>query len=448
MKNKGTILLLLCIVFISCGEDRSLEYANQTAHDRWIEKTMVDNYFWYNEMSVPKTINYFIDPASFVKERLAKKDAGYSYVEDRLDTESKASYGLKIDKQVIYDDTAYAVRVLYVESDSPAQKAGLERGDWIIKRNGKYIIKNQLDSLENGKAVQFTLGEQVVKQDENGDVIYKFNDKNIVDLEAARLTTDNPIHFHQIFPLSNGKNVGYLSLNNYAAGKSENKHIYDDELRAVSNDFKGQNVTDVILDLRYNSGGHFEFMQLLATILAPQEALDKKMCDLIYNDKHPEKNETILFGSDILSGGSNLNTQRLYIITGTTTGTLSDILINSLDPYMEGRMMLIGQSTKGNHTVTHPYKDEGLPYLNNEDYILHLVDCMARNSIDKVPDGGYTPHNDFTINELENVKNTYHQIWPLGNPKEHLLYTTLYFIQNGTAPPQEEDTRSRASSIK
>lgn len=436
MKNKSIILVLLCIVFASCGEDRSLEYVNQTAHDRWIERTMVDNYFWYKEMSVPKTINYFIDPAAFVKERLAKQDAGYTYVEDKVNTESKESYGLKLDKKILYDDTAYAVRVLYVESDSPAKKAGLERGDWIIKRNGKYIIKNQLDSLEKGKAVQFTLGEQVVKRDENEVVYYKFNDKNTIDLEAAQVTSDKPVHSYQTFTSSNGFKVGYLSLNNYSPNLAQYDHTYEDELRAVSNDFKAQGVTDVILDVRYNSGGHFEFMRLLATILAPQEALDQKMCDLIYNDKHPEKDETILFSSDILNGASNINTQRLFLITSSTTGTLTDILINSLEPYMKGRIGLIGQTTKGNHAVTHAYEDEGLPYLGNEQYILHLVDCMARNSIGKV-EGAYAPDKDFVIDELENVKDSYNQIWPLGNPKEHLLHTTLYFIENGTAPPKE-----------
>lgn len=389
---------------------------------------MRENYYWYEEIPTSK-LNYFTKPASaFLKTLVPSKDS-YSYIEDpTTDIESLYSYGFQFETSIRYNDTAYAARVLYVDSDSPAS-GKLKRGDWIIKRNDKYIIKNRIDSLYKGDAITLTLGEYNGYKDENEKIVHSFKDKGTIQLTAARITHDNPIHFGDIVTSTNGKKVGYLVYNRFMQGKDENDITYDNELRSISNTFKSGNLDEVVLDLRYNTGGSLESAQLLANILVPQEAIGKTMCHLKFNDKQSSRNETWTFSNEVLGSGSNLNLSKIYIITGSTTSSASDVLINILKAYMN--VTLIGQTTKGNYGGTHAYSNEE----EHPGYILHPIDCMIHNAKDELPTSGHAPTH--TLNELKEMT-----IFPFGNKDEIMLYSTLHLIDNGAMPSKDETRNS------
>lgn len=425
MKIRYIIPLLLCIILASCGEDRRTEYLEATAQDKWLYDMMAENYYWYADMPSSRGLNYFTAVPAFFGKILSTKDTGRSYVEDITDIESRNSYGFGFDASVRYNDSAYAVRVLYVESDSPANDAGLKRGDWIIKRNDQYIIRNRIDSLYKGKNIVLTLGEYYETTDENDNPIYGFREKEdgVRNLSAARITTDNPIHHYGIYS-TGSKTIGYLAYYHLKREQRENNESYNEELRSISNAFRSANLSDFILDLRYNAGGSIESAQLLGSILAPAEALGNTMCHLSFNDKTAaEKDTTLLFDNAVLGNGSNLNLNSLYIITGSATGGIPETLINSLKAYIND-VIIIGQTTKGNFTGTHAYTNEDFPQ-----YIFYPVDCMISNAKDEVPATGFTPN--YTINELN------YDMYPIGDINEILLYATVYFIENGSIPNME-----------
>lgn len=430
MKNKIIIFVILSALFVSCGEDRRKEYAEQTALDRWIESVMRENYYWYEDMPTSKKLNYFTEPIKFFSTLLSAKDKKYSYIEDPADIDGLKKYGIEFDASLRYNDTAYAVRVLYVESDSPAKEAMLERGDWIIKRNDKHILKSRIDSLYTGDAISLTRGEYKIILDENENEAIDFDDKDVVELPAARITKDNPIASSLSYRTPSGKRAGYLVYNHFTPGTSDGDFTYDNLLRNISNDFKSANLTDFILDLRYNTGGDLQSAQLLGSILAPQEALGQTMCKLRYNDKQSDKDESINFSQEILDGGSNLNLSSIYILTGPTTGSAAEVLINSLSAYMD--ITRIGRTTQGNHAGTHVYTDDVYPY------ILHPVDCMIYNAKDELPQSGFAPK--YVINELNDFT------YPFGSTEDPLLNAALYLIENGSLP--EESAKASLIHIK
>jgi len=430
MKNKNIVAILLCLFLASCGEDRRTEYVEITAPDRWIESVVRENYYWYEDMPAANSLNYFSPATTFFNKLLVSQDKS-SYLEDPADTETPKSYGIEFYAQ-IYNDTAYALKVLRVDSDSPAEEAGFERGDWIIKRNNEYIIKSRIDSLYKGTAITVTRGTYEQDQNENGDPIDTFKDKDIIKMSAARITSSNPLLYWGIFN-AGSKSVGYLAYNSFTPGRNDNDETYDNMLRSISNDFSGK-IDEMILDLRYNTGGELKSAHLLGSILAPQEALEKTMCNLEFSDKQASRDTTWTFSKDVLGTGLNLNLNKLYVIVGTNTASTSEVLINSLQAYIED-VTLLGQTTKGIFAGTHTYTSDEYPF------ILHPVDCMISNAKNYTPPSGYTP--TYAIDDLGGEVNTY----PIGSTNERLLYATLYLIETGDIPERFKPTTetSRAS---
>ena len=179
-----TLLALLLMLLTSCGEDRTGEFYALIEDRMWIEEVMRENYLWAEDMPViEKEDDYFQEPATFFKNMLSKnamngKGDKYSYMEEtkvenkeetRASTlERTSTYGMEF---VLTSDptgtTAHTfARVLYVLNDSPAQKAGIERGDWISAINEERITTDNYRQLMQGSAVSLTRSQII--NTENG----------------------------------------------------------------------------------------------------------------------------------------------------------------------------------------------------------------------------------------------------------------------------------------
>lgn len=73
-----------------------------------------------------------------------------------------------------------------------------------------------------------------------------------------------------------------------------------------------------------------ECAQLLASLLAPKEAVGHIFAELKYNDKQSYKDFSLLFDPDLIGSGVNMNIEGGYILTSSTTtgvaGTFYDCL--------------------------------------------------------------------------------------------------------------------------
>ena len=133
------VLTILPAVVCSCGVDRWAAYAERTKTDRWIDDTMRTWYYWYRDMPDENHVNYFVPPFEFFESVLSPKDGkgGYAYSTiDSLETGTRSipytdySYGFQFTtNRVESNDTALYAHILYVAKDSPADEAGLQRGD-------------------------------------------------------------------------------------------------------------------------------------------------------------------------------------------------------------------------------------------------------------------------------------------------------------------------------
>jgi C-terminal processing protease CtpA/Prc len=159
------VFLLIMILGTSCGVDRTGEFYALIEDRMWIEEVMRENYLWVEDIPViEKEEDYFQDPETFFKKLLSTsamngKGDKYSYIEiapkgteeDKRSTmlNRTSTYGMEF---VLTNDPTGTTshifaRILYVLPDSPAEKAGIQRGDWISAINKNRITPDNYQQM-------------------------------------------------------------------------------------------------------------------------------------------------------------------------------------------------------------------------------------------------------------------------------------------------------------
>ncbi|SHF23724.1 Peptidase family S41 [Bacteroides faecichinchillae] len=437
MMNLRKIILIPALIiafisgFISCGVDRWPEYAHQTALDSWMYDIMQQNYLWYGSMPSYDDVNLFLAPAGFLAKVKASNDS-YSFVDSVMET-PLPTYGFDYSLVRSQDiDTAYNALVTYVIPGSPAEKAGLQRGNWIMKVDTSYISKKYETALLQGtQARDLVMGvwKEVIPEVEEGEEepepVHKVVPNDItLKMGAAQIVEDNPFHKSKILDLSTGK-VGYLMYNSFTAGTKDDPEKYNNELREWSAELAQENINKVILDLRYNAGGTLDCVQLLSTILAPSYYLDQKMTFLEYNDKNIDKDATLTFDQQLLKNGKNLDLNTLIVLISGETAGAPEMLMNNLNNKIQ-KLIGIGSSTKGQNVATEKFINEEFPWAVNP------VVCTVYNSEHDTFSGGFQPH--YSVSSSTD----YSTFLPFGDPKEALLSVAIGVLE-GTYPPTDPD---------
>jgi hypothetical protein len=379
------------------------------------------------------------------------KSDSYSFVDSVMET-PLPTYGFDYSLVRSADiDTAYNALITYVIPGSPAEAAGLVRGDWIMKVDTSYISKKyETQLLQGTKARDLVMGvwKEVPVEPAEGEeeveeeFVYKVVPNGItLKLPAARSVEDNPIHKTKILTVKENNRdikVGYLMYSSFTAGTNSDPDKYNNELRQISQEFKTAGVKYVILDLRYNAGGSLDCVQLLGTILTSEVRLNKPMAYLEYNNKNRDKDATINFDSEILKSGVNLDLPGLFAITSSTTAGAPEMLIRSLFLKDSYPVVTIGGVTKGQNVATEQFINEEFLWSVNP------VVCTVYDS-NHDAGGAISPATDLKISEttIDGVTN-YSEFLPFGDPNERLLKVAIGVLEGTYPPEKEEDTTTKA----
>ena len=437
----ATLLLGGSLLFGACGEDRTYQFVDKTERCQWIYDVMSQWYLWHDEMPMPSEAQFFGEPETFFNKLLAKKDK-YSYIEmanaDVYSTRAidlRSSYG--IDFALYVDPVTQSqsapervARVLYVLPGSPADKAGIKRGQWITEIDNVHLSTKNYLGLVSGPAT--TLGISKLNYS-NVDSIY-WEPALLYNISASRYLEDNPFYVDTLYQLQ-GHRIAYLMYNRFSTGPNNtgNETQYNSQMRTIFQEFKKLQPTDFILDLRYNSGGYLNCAQVLASLLAPEEAMGKIFCKLEFNESQASNHNEVYLFDKTLTGGASLGLPRLYIITSNLTASASESIINGLRPIMgDDNIILIGSRTEGKNVASLSFKS---PY----DYTLHpIVATMFNGKGESDYSNGFTPN--ISVDELQSIA----PLYPLGDVRETMLNTTLATILGYT--DSQSTTRAENTS--
>ncbi|MDD3107677.1 MAG: S41 family peptidase [Alistipes sp.] len=425
-------------------------YVDEDAN-RWIYSQMKAQYLYTD---YTQTVTPYYDQAceSFFQSLLSPrssdndgKHAGgknyfYSYLER---TGSKAlvgdtrSYGFEY--QQYYDSEnhqIYTARVLFVVPDSPASRAGLKRGDWIRTIKGKPIYASDLSSLKQGGATTFEVERCRYITTESGEQQYVVTDAQTLSVEAAELLQISPLFYSTVFERGSHR-IGYLVYNAFESGPGGlPNYEYHTQMKSMFAAFKQQGIDELVLDLRYNSGGYILTCQLLCSMLCPASALGQTFMIARYNEA-----QTARHGGDVVSPflskaemqNYNLDLKRLYVLSGQWTASASEAVINTLRPYMSVR--LIGTTTEG--------KNVGSTEITSSDYMLklHPITQKAFNkNMESEYQNGFTP--DIAADDLLNQD----QMAALGDPDEFLLQYALGEISGSKSMAMQTKSTTQPES--
>ena len=341
-------LLFFCLgCCLSCtdegvidDEEEVIDSTVKTEINKWVFDRMKNYYLWYDELPAENTLQYEQEPKTFFNSLLTDKDgkngSHYSRIEydDSILRSSKkdVSYGFEYRLIRIADKNEFLAQALYVFKDSPADKAGLKRGELIITVDGKALTaSNYSDLLDTPKSgAEMQLGKMVSET--------HFDKSRTIQMGRPEEAEDNSVYLDTVIPIQNHK-IAYLVYNSF-------EDEYDDNLRMAFRKFKKAEADEFVLDLRYNRGGSISSSQLLATMLVPEAYMGKEFIHLKYN-KLINRQDNLLFDKSVIGRGANINPQRLYIITSESTASASEAIINGLRPYMNSNLIQVGETTFG-----------------------------------------------------------------------------------------------------
>ena len=180
---------------------------------------------------------------------------------------------------------------------------------------------------------------------------------------------------------------------------------------------KAAGATELVLDLRYNGGGLVDVAVHLASLIGGARISGQVMINWTHNDKvGPILNKVTRFNE---TPEQTLNLQRLVVITTRSSASASELIINSLRPYMP--VTVIGDTTYG--------KPVGQYGFNFCEKVLVPVAFSLKNAnnegdfFDGIPADCAAP-DDIT-----------HQ---LGDPAEASYAEALTFIRTGACSARAE----------
>lgn len=424
-------ILLTIFMSVSCGEDRSGEFYALIEDRIWIEETMRKNYLWYEDIPMIENENdYFQAPATFFKNLLSRKALNgkgdiYSYMEENkgIAEESRSlmlnrtsTYGIEF--ELISDPTGTTThtvaRVLYVLQNSPAEQAGIKRGDWITAINKTNITTDNYHQLMYGGQASWARDRiTIIEESATWQAVDTIQIGTSLNMEINPFLVDTT---YQI----NGKKIAYLVYNDFSSGPNNDgfETVYQEQMKQIFTNFKEQLPDAFILDLRYNNGGFLTSAQDLGSFLAPTTALGKDFIHITRNDITDP--QIISYPLNTSFADANLNLSKIYILTGHLTASSSEAVINGLTPYMgEENVVLIGTKTAGKNVAISPFE--------NSTYGITLRPVIAYvSNANHESDyaNGFQPH--YLLNE--NSQLTW---FPLGDTNEYYLKNTLSLIDTG-----------------
>lgn len=261
----------------------------------------------------------------------------------------------------------WAFSVAAVYPGSPAEKEGLKRGSLITQIYNRTIT----DATWQTDYLNLLLPSE-------GSVMVGLSDKTSVNL-YTEMIDPTPIIAHKIWE-AGGKKIGYLHYMSFDAS-------YDNDLMAVLKEFKSAGISELVLDLRYNGGGHVITSNMLSTSIAGTAADGKIYQYYRYNDTRmanveQTQGETRMqydeaakkfyenFDSDEYYGVTmadyKLNLPRVFVITTSSTASASEAVINSLRG-IDVDVVTIGSKSNGKNVGM-----EGVSF-SYENYIYELT---------------------------------------------------------------------------
>lgn len=293
------------------------------------------------------------------------KDRNFTYLTTQSAEEAalagdNAGFGVRIR----ISDNEDAINLLEVFEDTPAEAAGLTRGTQIVAIDAE--DGNGFVSVADWLAIDPELDTALGPSDEGVERRFR-----VLQNGATREVTMSKVIYTiipvpeddgvKILPLEGTAGVGYLNFRSFLSTSTT-------PLQSAFTTFRDAGVTDLIVDLRYNGGGLVRIARLLDNLMGEDLSGNTSYIQQ-YNDAKSGNNLSYTF----VPQSQSVAPVRIAFITSGSTASASELVINSMDPWIQ--VAIVGSNTYGK-----PVGQSGFD-LDNCDDRLRVVTFRTVNAI-------------------------------------------------------------------
>jgi carboxyl-terminal processing protease len=369
------------------------------AQRSWLRDYMNDQYYWFDQQrpadaAASSQSAYFESLLNIPLDR-------YSFTQSSSSFNSNFTEGRRTGfGYALAQPTPGTLMVRYVEPLSPIGQSSLKRGDSIISIDGlsaSEIVRVGLPTVSTeGVSRSF-----VVTSAKEGTRSFTVNSAEFIL---------SPVLGDALLPTADGKQVGYIAYNEFIRSSAT-------PLADAIKKFREAQVSEVIIDMRYNGGGSILVASQLAYLVGGADLAGQSFAQFRFNSQNSANNYTQTFPelgyTTPLAGIS-----RVFMITSGSTASASEMVINGLRPYRE--VITIGDTTFGKPYAFRPisacnttYNAVNMQILNAQgfgDYVQGLpATCAAPDDLSR----------------------------PLGDPQETRIAAALTYINTGSCPARQ-----------
>lgn len=350
--------------------------ATDSEVNNWILDNMSAYYYWNDRM--PARPEVTLKPTDFFysllydyqntanpeRDRFSWIEASAMELSASLSGQTKTS-GMEYQLSLRASGSSDVVGVvMYTLKGSPADRAGIKRGDIFYSVNGQNLTTSNYQTVLRGTTDTRTYGFAALS---NGQLTNTTTTKQVTDV----VFQENPVYLDSVYTIQ-GKKIGYLVYNQFIPGpRGADSLAYDRQIDAIFGKFKQQGVNELVLDLRYNPGGFTTSSVKLASLIGkgvtPNTLFSRKEWNKTITPElqaYDRRNRTDSFNEYFVQTANNIgaNLSRVYVLTTDNTASASELIINGLRPFMT--VNTIGTTTFGKNVGSFTISDDTgkIPY--------------------------------------------------------------------------------------
>ncbi|MCK0098376.1 S41 family peptidase [Qipengyuania sp. S6317L1] len=330
---------------VACAVSEQIEFADNVLSDWYLFPDLLDN--TVNQASFA-TVQSYLD-ARVAPARAANRDQGFTFAtsiaEENALINSGASAGFGIRLSFDFDNNR--IFILEAFENAPGFQAGIDRGTEIL------AIGTDSSNLETVSSLMAAGGAQAVIDalgplDAGVTRVLRFAQANGTVIEAsvakAAFSLD-PVsdRYGALILQDAGRNVGYLNLRTFIVGGASN------QLRDAFQLFASNNVSELILDFRYNGGGLVENAETLGDLMGRNNVSNLFSETLVRPERVQDlQDQGFVFLRNFRSEVNALQPEGLVLIGTESTASASELVTNAMLPYVAPeRVALVGTNTSG-----------------------------------------------------------------------------------------------------
>ncbi|MCA5004307.1 S41 family peptidase [Sphingobacterium bovistauri] len=291
-----------------------------------------------NQPTADSTLNYLIgltpkDASGNPYDRFSFLDR-QGVVNEEIQNARAISYGMYVfylkTTESKQDNNNAHLYVRMVDLNSPSYQAGIRRGDRIISINGNTKFDYNTQNSQNFRGISDALGSE--------KMVIKWKKPSGEELEKTVISGQysiNPILTSWIKDIDN-KKVGYFAFSSFLSiiNNQNQPTNLQQSFQTLFTQFETEGIKHLIVDLRYNGGGSTFTAEYLANKIVPATANGKRM---YYYKLNPfvEAELGDEFPPEDFNKSGSLELTKVYFLVTSSTASASELLINSLKPYMD-----------------------------------------------------------------------------------------------------------------